>query len=134
MPHDCFPLKIFTCAGFRHHRSVYALRLLLEVKASLNLRRVDGTLLAERLEPSTAVELGVVADELAIVSYGESVDTDDGQGSGCDGPSPGDGVTVEPHVQGLDSDLGLTSLAVLWGIENSLVGESGATKLKQIRQ
>lgn len=109
---------------------MYRLRLLLKVKASLDLRRVDGTLLAERLEPSTAVELGVVADELAIVGDRESVDTDDGQGSGSDDPSPGDGVTVEPHVQRLDSDLGLTSLAVLWGIEGSLAGESGATKLK----
>lgn len=89
--------------------------------------------MTERLEPSTAVKLSVVADELARGwADGESVDTNNGESSGGNLPSPGDGVTIVPQVQGLDGDLGLSSLATLWVVESSLAGEGDRAKLKQI--
>jgi len=108
---------------FHHLQRLQAL----EIKTSLRRDWVDGTHLAERLEPSTAVELSIVADELAAISDGESVDADNGVLGGSNGPSPGDGVTIVPQVQGLDSDLRLTSLT-LGRVECGLAGEGGRTK------
>ena len=82
-------LTSFECIGTRVRRSGYR------------------ALTAKRLEPGTIVELGIVLDELAIVTDNKLVDTNNGKGSRLDNPSPSDSVAGIPYVQGLNFDFGL---------------------------
>lgn len=101
----------------------------LEGVGSRVLDFLDRTLSAERLKPGTVVELGIVLDELAVITNKELVDANDRVSGGLDDPSPGDRVAGEPNVQCLNLDLGLeNSLAV---VEGSFAGEGDGAELRE---
>lgn len=101
----------------------------LQVVGTLGAWGVGGTLLAEGLKPSTAVKFGVVADEQAIVTNSEAVDTNNRECSRGDDPSPGDGLAIVPDVQCLDRYLWLGALA---SIECALARKGSGAKLVDV--
>ena len=89
----------------------------------------ERALLAERLQPCTAVKFSVVLDDETVATDFHDVDAVDGIGLGAhDSPSPGDGVAVVPDVEDVEGNLGLEDTLPV--VESGLAGEADGAELE----
>jgi len=88
--------------------------------------------LAERLEPCTVVEFGVVLLDLALGVNDHVVDAIDGVRKGNDAPSPGDTASVVPDVERVDGDFRLQDTLTV--VEGGFAGEGYGTELTHKHQ